>query len=89
MSNLYIIKDTQGYTLKGLFNQYGEVQKIFMPKQRGSGKPKGIAFVTMASEEERDRLIEKFNGSEVEGRTIYVDKAKPRSEKSADRKNGE
>ncbi len=64
-----------------MFAEYGEVQKVFMPKEKGTGKSKGIAFVTMASEEERDAAIEKLNGTECDGRTIYADKAKPRSEK--------
>lgn len=75
--------DTQGYQLKELFNEHGKVQKVFMPKQRGSGRPKGIAFVTMESEEERDLAIEKLNETDVDGRTVYVAKAKPRSEKKA------
>lgn len=79
-------KGTQGYQLKQLFNEHGEVQKIFMPKEKVTGKGKGIAFVTMASQEERDLSIEKLNGIELDGRTIYVDKAKPRSEKQEDSK---
>ena len=57
-----------------------------MPKEKGNGRTKGIAFVTMSSEEERDTTIEKLNGTEVDGRTIYVDKARPRSEKGAEKK---
>lgn len=77
--------ETPGYKLRELFNQHGEVQKLFMPKQKETGRPKGIAFVTMKTEEERDLTIEKLNESEVDGRTIYVDKAKPRSEKGEKR----
>jgi len=73
--------DTPTYKLRELFNEHGEVQKLFMPKERSTGRPKGIAFVTMSSEEERDSAIEKLNQTEIDGRTIYVDKAKPRSEK--------
>lgn len=40
-----------------------------------------MAFVTLASEEQRNNAIEKLNEIELDGRTIYVDKAKPRSEK--------
>ena len=79
-------KDTPGYQLREIFNQHGTVEKLFMPKEKGNGRPKGIAFVTMSSEEERDNTIEKLNGTEVDGRTIYVDKAKPRSEKNGGKK---
>jgi nucleolin len=39
-----------------------------------------MAFVTMASEEQRDTAMEKLNEIELDGRIMYVDKAKPRSE---------
>ena len=73
--------DTPGYQLREMFTEYGEVQKVFVPKEKVTGKSKGIAFVTMATTEQRDLAIEKMNGVECDGRTIYVDKAKPRSEK--------
>ena len=63
-----------------IFAEHGEVSKVFVPKNRDTGKPKGIAFVTMSSEEERDAAIAALNESEVDERTIYVDKAKPRGE---------
>ena len=57
------------------------MEKVFIPKDRRTGRPKGMAFVTLASEEQRNNAIEKLNEIELDGRTIYVDKAKPRSEK--------
>lgn len=66
--------------IREIFAEHGEVSKVFVPKNRDTGKPKGIAFVTMSSEEERDAAIAALNESEVDERTIYVDKAKPRGE---------
>lgn len=52
-----------------------------MPKFKESGKFKGTAFVTMSSEEERDAAIAALNGADMSGRTIVVDKARPRGER--------
>lgn len=70
--------DTPFFTVKELFAEFGTVGKVFMPKNRDTGRTKGIAFVTMASEEERDAAIAGMNEKELDGRTVYVDKAKPR-----------
>jgi len=56
-----------------------------MPKEKFTGRAKGMAFVTMSTEEERDLVIEKLNGLEVDGRVIYVDKAKPKTERSEEK----
>jgi RNA recognition motif-containing protein len=88
ISTLFIIlkstKDTNGYVIRELFGEHGEVEKVFIPKNRATGKPKGMAFVTMGSEEQRDLAIEKLNDTELDGRTIYVDKSKPRTGKAED-----
>lgn len=72
--------DTSFPKIREIFSEQGEVKKVFVPKNRDTGKSKGIAFVTMSSESERDAAIAALNESEVDGRTIYVDKAKPRGE---------
>ncbi len=64
-----------------MFSETGlNVKKVFVPRNKQTGQNKGIAFVTMDSEEARDAVIEALNEAEVDGRTIYVDKAKPRGE---------
>jgi len=59
-----------------------------MPKNRDTGRTKGIAFVTMASEEERDAAIAGMNEKELDGRMVYVDKAKPRGAASEKKEEG-
>ena len=49
-----------------------------MPQDRETGKSKGIAFVTMSTLEELEASIADLNESQVDGRTMYVDKAKPK-----------
>ena len=70
--------------MKEQFAKHGKVGKVFIPKNRDTGKNKGIAFVSMASEVERDAAIAGMNEAEMDGRTIYVDKAKPRGQVAKD-----
>jgi len=72
--------ETEYNTLKDIFATHGRVQKIFVPKNKATGQNKGIAFVTMESEEVRDATIAALNETQIDGRTVYVDKAKPRGE---------
>jgi len=72
--------ETEYNTLKDIFSAHGRVQKIFVPKNKATGQNKGIAFVTMESEEVRDATIAALNETQIDGRTVYVDKAKPRGE---------
>jgi len=78
--------DTEFFTIKELFSQFGAVTKVFVPKDRNTGKNKGIAFVTMGTEAERDAAIEGMNQQTVDNRKIFVDKAKPRGEGNRERK---
>ena len=67
-------------TLQELFEQYGEVSAVKIVKDRMTGRSRGFAFVEMPETEEAKKAIEKLNGSELEGRTIKVDEARPRRE---------
>ena len=67
-------------SLQTLFQKHGEVvsAKIIMDKY--SGRSKGFGFVEMASKDEGEKAIQELNESEVEGRNIRVNFAKPREE---------
>jgi len=61
--------------LRQLFGQYGQVEDSFIPQDRESGRPRGFAFVTMASGS--DQAIQNLNETEFQGRTIRVNEAQP------------
>jgi RNA recognition motif-containing protein len=67
-------------SLQKLFEKHGEVvsAKIIMDKY--SGRSKGFGFVEMASKDEGEKAIQELNESEVEGRNIRVNFARPREE---------
>ena len=69
---------TSEEALKDLFSQQGTVLSARIVTDAYYGRSKGFGFVEMESEEQASAAIEKLNGSELEGRTLRVDKARPR-----------
>jgi cold-inducible RNA-binding protein len=64
--------------LEELFSQAGQVESVAVITDKFSGQSKGFGFVEMATAEEATRAIEQFNDSELKGRNIKVNEAKPR-----------
>lgn len=65
-------------SVRQLFAQQGTVESVKIITDSYYGRSKGFGFVEMASEEDAASAIEKLNGAELEGRTLRVDKARPR-----------
>ncbi len=64
--------------LKDLFSQSGAVESVAVISDRESGQSKGFAFVEMADASGADAAIKTLDGSELKGRNIKVNEAKPR-----------
>ena len=64
--------------LQQLFSQVGSVESVSMVTDRDTGRSRGFAFVEMASKAEGEAAITKFNGSELDGRSLTVSEARPR-----------
>ncbi len=64
--------------LQELFSQAGAVQEVTLMQDKFTGKSRGFAFVTMASEQDAQNAIAKINGQTVEGRALTVNEARPR-----------
>jgi len=67
--------------LADLFSEVGQVESSTIVTDRDTGRSRGFAFVEMDSEAGA-KAIEKFNGFELNGRTINVNEARPRPERS-------
>ena len=65
--------------LKALFVQHGSVENVKIIMDSITGKSKGFAFVDMKDDQEAQAAIDALNGQEFQGRTIVVNKAKPRA----------
>jgi RNA recognition motif-containing protein len=64
--------------LKDLFSQSGTVESVAVISDKFSGQSKGFGFVEMADAAEADAAIKSLDGSELKGRNIKVNEAKPR-----------
>lgn len=63
------------------FAQAGTVESAKVIVDRDSGRSKGFGFVEMSSDEEAKAAIEKLHESELDGRAITVNEARPREER--------
>ena len=70
--------------LTNLFEQVGQVDSVNVITDRDTGRSKGFAFVEMGNED-ADKAITQLNGTEVNGRTLTVNEARPREERSGNR----
>ncbi|MBF6589315.1 MAG: RNA-binding protein [Ktedonobacterales bacterium] len=66
-----------------LFAPYGEVVEAMIVMDRVSGQSKGFGFVQMSSDEAAQAAIAGLNGTQLGDRTITVNEAKPRPERSS------
>ena len=68
--------------LEDLFSEHGTVESARVITDRMTGRSKGFGFVEMSSQEEAEAAAEKLNNSDLEGRTLVVNEARPREKRS-------
>jgi cold-inducible RNA-binding protein len=64
--------------LEELFSTMGQVQSVAVIMDKFTGQSKGFGFVEMTNAEDASKAIEQFNDSELKGRNIKVNEARPR-----------
>jgi cold-inducible RNA-binding protein len=69
--------------LRQIFEGYGQVDRVSIMTDRDTGRSRGFGFVEMASNEDGEKAIAGLNGSQVGGRTINVNEARPKTERSS------
>lgn len=67
--------------LEQLFARVGEVSFASIVKDHETGRPRGFGFVEMASDEAAQKAIAELHQSEVEGRALVVNEARPREKR--------
>ena len=67
-------------SLRSAFSQFGTLTDVYIANDRETGRPRGFAFVTFSSEEESKLATEKMNGSDLDGRQLTVNEARPKEE---------
>jgi RNA recognition motif-containing protein len=73
--------------LRTLFTEFGEVESVSVITDRYTGRPRGFAFVEMATEQAAQAAITALNGQSVDDRELKVAEAKPQRER--ERRGGE
>jgi cold-inducible RNA-binding protein len=80
-SKLYVgnmsFKTTEA-ELRDAFGQFGTVTDVYIANDRETGRPRGFAFVTMGTADEAKAAGDKLNGTDLDGRALTVNEAKPK-----------
>ena len=74
----YSVTDTD---LRAAFAPFGDVSEVNLISDRFSGESKGFGFVEMPSNSHADAAIKALNGTDMKGRNITVNQAKPKSDR--------
>ena len=82
--NFNVVEDD----LRQLFGRYGQVDRVALMTERDTGRSRGFAFVEMANTEEGEKAIAELNGSDFSGRTLNVNEARPKTDRSGGGKGG-
>ncbi|MFP4521142.1 MAG: RNA recognition motif domain-containing protein [Fibrobacterota bacterium] len=73
--------NTDDRALNDTFSEFGEVSSARVIQDRVTGRSKGFGFVEMPNDEEAKKAIESLNNSELDGRPLRVNEARPRPER--------
>lgn len=71
--------DTSEARLREIFEEFGPVNSANLIIDRETGRPRGFGFVEMGDADSAKAAIEKLNGSNVDGRDLVVNEARPRA----------
>ena len=85
MKNIFVGNldfNTSEEELRQLFESHGQVDRVSIMTDRDTGRSRGFGFVEMANSEEGDKAIAALNGSQVGGRTLNVNEARPKPERT-------
>jgi cold-inducible RNA-binding protein len=67
---------TSNDRLREVFAEIGQVESAVVVTDRDTGRSRGFGFVEMATADEAEKAVSRFNGQELDGRRLQVEKAK-------------
>ena len=73
--------ETTEAELRELFSAHGTVESVNLITEGGSGRSKGFGFVEFRDDQEANAAIAALNGTELRGRSINVNQARPKAER--------
>jgi RNA recognition motif-containing protein len=74
--------------LRSMFEPFGAIESVTLATDRDTGRARGFGFVEMPNDAEAEKAMAALNGKDVGGRTINVNEARPKSERSNLRGSG-
>ena len=84
MTNIYVGNLSVSATedmLRPLFEKYGAVERVNIVTDRDTGQPRSFGFVEMSDHTEAVKAIAALNGWELDGRTLNVNEARPKTDR--------
>jgi len=84
MKNLYVGNlphNTTESELRSFFEAHGAVDKVSIVTDRETGRSRGFAFVEMTDASAADKAIAALNGTDLGGRTLTINEAKPKADR--------
>ena len=69
--------------LRAAFGAFGSVTDVYVAMDKMTGRPRGFAFITMGTAEEAKAATEKLNGTDLGGRALTVNEARPKEDRPA------
>jgi cold-inducible RNA-binding protein len=85
MKNIFVGNLSFGATedaVRSMFEAYGAVSRVNLVTDRDTGQARGFGFVEMSNSSEADKAIAELNGRELDGRSLNVNEARPKPERS-------
>lgn len=85
MTNIFVGNlsyEATEHAVRALFEEYGTVDRVSIITDRDTGQAKGFGFVEMSVNSEAERAISELNNYPLGGRTLNVNEARPREERS-------
>lgn len=73
--------------LRQLFGEFGEVSSVKIISDRETGRSRGFGFVEMPNQAEAEAAVNAMNDTDVGGRTLRVNEARPRTDRPGPRRD--
>ena len=84
MKNIFVGNHSFGTSeeaVRSLFEAHGTVDRVNIVRDRDTGQPRGFGFVEMTNDNEGQNAISALNGRDLDGRTLNVNEARPKTER--------
>jgi cold-inducible RNA-binding protein len=84
MKNIFVGNLSFGATedaVRSTFQAYGTVDRVSIVTDRDTGQARGFGFVEMSNNAEGDKAIAALNGTDLDGRALTVNEARPKAER--------